>query len=995
MVKQTRKNCLFLYFHLIIVAIAAAQQFPFRAYLEKHGLPSPIIRCIYQDSKGYLWVGTGNGLCRFDGVEFKAMNEGKRFSDDRINVILEDHNGNVWIGEGNGRIRCLNAKGLERDASSNNSAGRSIYDIKEDSEGRLWFATSKGLFVFNGKVFSHIHRVCGLDTSVIFAIAFDHKGKVWLGTDKGLGRFETNGLKKLTVYSSKTGLLEDSINTLLFTSEGKLWIGTAKGLNVYHEGGISSYTTQDGLCHNSVTALMEDNDGNIWAGTWKGVTIFSCDGKTINIETANGLPNNFIYNLLQDKEGNIWFGTHGGVSCLTSWNIKTYTKEEGLLNDMVTDTVHDKEGRYWFATLEGLSCYHKGIVRNYTTNDGLVGNTINDLMADSQGNIWIATTEGLSIFTSGSFSNYKIKDGLGSNILFNITEGRDGTVWIASKGGLTCFKNSVFTAPPFELNPAIILHITEDSRGDLWFASPEHLYRYSKNKLTTFTSENGFEVDSINALYESRDGKIWIGSLKGLTCFSVKQLTGTSNPPSYLYRGACRCIMEDNQGRIWIGTSDGIAVYDGKKFDTYTFERMGLTDRTWISGSRDRKGNLWFSGSEGATSFFPPPVKRNTVAPPVYITGVKVMEKEISMTDTPRFPYDRNIFRFNFAGLSYTVPTGVQYKYRLDGIDEDWRVTKDRSLFYPFLPAGSYNLMVKAINCDGVESVQPANYRFKILPPFWRTWWFHSFIIFIVILLVAVALHWRTRRALEKAEKEARKKELAARNVQLVMAQRMELMGLLAAGTVHDLKNLLAVIIGYSQVIGDKYQGENGDHEDSHNIGIIKETAATAVQMAKQILAFAGPKNHASQEPVNVQQEVADILDTLKVTHFKAIQVQWQPPPEPVYLNIHPVHFQQLVMNLYLNACDAMPHGGTLNISLYSGESNEVVLDVSDSGNGMDEDQLTHLFNPLFTTKEQGKGTGLGLFVVKQIVDEYQGDIDVTSVPGRGSRFIIRFPAHL
>ena len=199
----------------------------------------------------------------------------------------------------------------------------------------------------------------------------------------------------------------------------------------------------------------------------------------------------------------------------------------------------------------------------------------------------------------------------------------------------------------------------------------------------------------------------------------------------------------------------------------------------------------------------------------------------------------------------------------------------------------------------------------------------------------------------------------------------------------------MAVIIGYSQVMGQKRRGDKHDYQD---IEIIKETAATAVQMAKQILSFARPKSHPQHEAVELRRELTEILDTLKVSRPKNIQILWKPPPEPVLFPIHPAHFQQVVMNLCLNACQAMPDGGELSISLSRSIDKEIILEIVDTGTGIKRENLEKIFNPLFTTKEQGKGTGLGLFVVKQVVDEYKGKIEVRSKPGKGTTFVIRFP---
>lgn len=981
MQRIAKHSLILLVFFLISAAAVFSQSLSVRNYSEKNGLPSPIVYCIYQDSRGYLWMGTYNGLSRFDGVTFKNFELENGLTDNLINTILEDRQGNIWIGTEKGGVACFtDGEFVKR---TDGIGGGSVLAMAEDGDGKLWFGTSTGLGCLDGKTSRHMSAEDGLHAEMIFAIATGKKGKLWFGTDRGIGCYEDGNFID---YSGKEGLPRSKVNALIIDSGAALWFGTKKGLYRFKNGELRSFSTQEGLVNNSVTSIMEDGSGKIWIGTWNGISLFS-GGTFSNYGTGNGLPDNFIYSISRDREGNVWFGTHGGASCLTSLNVKTYTKEHGLPGETVYDLIRDRKGRYWFGTSDGLGCRYRGRFKNYGTKDGLTGNVVNALMEDRRGNIWIGTTQGLSIFTSGSFVNYTEKDGLPGNILFKFIEGRDGTIWIGSRKGLARFREGKFSVPFFNREPANVICIMEDRRGALWFASGAELYTYtcSGNRLTAFSNRIGLPDNTIRALFEDSKGKIWIGTEGGLSCCDGETFTLYSNRNSTLVDDACYFILEDAQGKLWFGNSKGLTCFDGKEFKTYTSGRLGLNDRTWTSGKKDDTGMLWLGSTEGVTCFFPPPVKLISTPPPVYITGVKSMEKEVPLTEGKNlFEYDRNIFRFNFVGISFTAPDAVGYKYLLEGIDEDWKFTDNRSLFYPFLPPGSYDLKVKAVNIDGVESETPANYRFKILPPFWQAWWFLGIAGLAVCVIVVLGIQLRVKRIRERAE-------LAAKNRQLVMSQRMELMGTLAAGTVHDLKNLMAVIIGYSQVMGQKYRGDN---EDNQNIEIIKDTAATAMQMSKQILSFARPKDHPEHETVDLRWALAEILDTLKITHFKAVQVQWEPPPEPVPFSIHPAHFQQLVMNLCLNACQAMPTGGMLRIVLSrtTGKNKKITLEIADTGIGIKSENMNKIFEPLFTTKEQGKGTGLGLFVVKRIVDEYNGKIEVHSEPGKGTTFVIRFP---
>ena len=994
MVRRAKSGCLFAIFFFLTLSLIFSQQLPFQNYLEKDGLPSPIIYCIFQDSRGFLWIGTENGLSRFDGGEFKNFKKTDGLPDNIILSVYEDRWGKLWFGTATGGLSCFSDGRFTTYPGQSSLADNSIYSIAEDIGGKMWFGTSSGLSSFDGKMFLHYPKVSGLNAHIIFTIAIEKAGKLWLGTDQGIGCYEKDNLKLYSKFSLEDGLMDNYISALLIDSGGSLWIGTKKGLNRLKEGKLSTYTTKDGLSDNTITSLSEDRVGNLWIGTWNGVNLFS-RGQFIKYSKINGLPNNIIHSICQDREGNNWFGTHGGASCLISSNVKTYSKEHGVSDNIIIKIIQDKKGKYWLGTSGGLSCYDGENFKNYTKKDGLASNTINQLMADRQGNIWIATPMGLSILSSGSFTNYTKKNGLPGDTLFDLIESRDGTIWIGGIGGLICWRDGQFFAPPFNLEQINVICIMEDSSGNLWFSSRASLYRYSRNLVTSISRRYDLPDDVINAIFEDSKGTIWIGTEGGISCFYNGKFTNYSTKNSALLENSCYFLLEDQQGKLWIGHSKGLSCFDGKSFVTYSSRRLGLSDRSWSAGIKNNSGELWFGTTDGVTTFYPPPVSPNSIHPPIYLTGVKAMENDIPLHGNNRFDYDQNIFRFDFEGCSFSPPSRARYKYMLENIDKEWRYTQDRSLFYPFLPPGDYNFKVKAINNDGFESETAAEYRFKILPPFWQTRWFLVIMGMVIILMVILVLHWRVKRIGEKAEIRARKAELEARNRQLIMSQRMELMAALAAGNVHDLKNLMAVIIAYSRVMSKKYRD---DQEEYKNIEIIKETAATAVQMAKQILSFARPKSSAPHETVDLGQELNEIIATLKITQPKNIHILWEPPPEPILFPIHPARFQQVVMNLCLNACQAMPNGGELRICLsHESHDNEeaVTLEITDTGPGIQEEHLPKIFEPMFTTKEPGKGTGLGLFVVKQIVDEYHGTINVSSTPGKGAAFMIRFPLHI
>lgn len=622
-------------------------------------------------------------------------------------------------------------------------------------------------------------------------------------------------------------------------------------------------------------------------------------------------------------------------------------------------------------------------------------------MQDRKGQIWIASNGGLSVYYSGNFTNYTIKNGLLSKTVKSLLEDRKGTVWAGTQKGLNRFddsegkgKFSDFCIGQRRLNMEV-RRILEDSRGYLWLSSPTGLYRISpaKEKITRFTDKNGLPHNSVIPLLEDRKKNLWIGTQGGLSCFKDGKFVNYSTVDGLPHK-KCYALVEDDRGYLWIGTGKGLARFDSKTFKTYTREHGFLTEN-WIDAAffKDSQGNLWLGSANGVSRFYPEAERINRVPPPVYITAINVLEQEVLLSDFYQLEYDQNYLKFQFVGLSFSAPGSVVYKYRLEGIEKDWQETRERRVAYPYLPSGNYRFQVKAVNHDGIESRKPAEIRFRISPPFWKTWWFRSFLVLVLLFLVGFLAYWRSKRIHEKMTYEARTR-------QLMMGQRMELLGILAAGAVHDLKNLLAVILGYSKMAEKSYnrqnQPENHQYKDNTKMTIekITKTASTAIQVVKQMQAFTRQK-YDENAPVNLVDLLKDILDILAITRPSEVKIRWQPPQEEIWFLINPGRFQQLVMNLCLNAIQAMPGGGELQISLSkiktSNKKEQIKLEISDTGIGINEGAKEKIFDPFYTTKQNGKGTGLGLFVVKQIVDNHKGKIDIHCKPGQGTRFSITF----
>ena len=995
---MNRKKFLKLFSELTLILFFSihllyTQTLPLKHYSAEDGLASSMVNCIYQDSEGYLWFGTEYGLSRFNGAQFKNfLSEADGPKSDFITDLFEDRKGNLWIGTRGGGLIRKNRAGAKTYTTRDGLPNNRIFAIVEDREGNLWLGTRSGISRFNGTDFTTFSKKHGLADDFVTAIIIDKIGNLWIGTQKGLSYLEKkNGKKRFVNYTTENGLIDNEIYALTIDREGNTWVGTRGGLSCFQKKSAAfiSYSIKDGMSDNFVNAVIEDKSGNIWAATIRGVSCLPPSRERfIDYYVKNGFPSDSIYAVFEDREGNIWFGTSMGASRLQSLKITNFSQKDGLPDNSVWAIIEEEEGKYWMGTDKGLSRYSAGTFKTYTTRDGLISNSIFNLLKDRNGNIWIATLGGLSIYSSktGKFVNYSANDGLPGEIVISFAEDSSGTVWIGTDKGLCRFINNKIVPPDFEYKPdSLPIHaMLNDGEGNFWFSDTKVLWKVSGNRLRHYSARDGLIHNEVTSLLEDSRGRIWIGTRGGVSCFTngkfINYTTGSG-----LSHNVCLFLLEDDYRNMWIGTANGINRYDGKTFKTYT-SRDGLISNEMRDGAclKDSRGVLWFGTIKGTSRFDPRLDRVNTLRPPVYITNFSVWGKEHPRSDNLTLKHDENYLKFGFIGLSFTSPEGVVYKYLLKGLDRDWNTSGNREASYTSLTPGQYVFKVIAINNDGIESSKPAEFPFRILPPFWKTWWFQFLAVLSALTTALMIVLLQIKRVREKVAKRERDK-------QLIMAQRMKLLGILAGGAVHDLKNLLGIIIGYSDIAVEYVEEE--DEEKSEALEIIKNTADTAFHVVKQMLAFTR-QSYDEKSAANLSHLLDDLLEILKVTVPKKITVSWKPVEEEILMYINPVKFKQLVMNLCLNAVQAMQEEGELKISLGRDpeKANQIILEVSDTGPGIEEEIIGKIFDPLFTTKDEEKGAGLGLFVVKQIVDEYGGKIDIHSTPGEGTTFSVRFP---
>lgn len=773
---------------LVVCAVAtqaldpqkAATQYVHDVWTTRDGLPQDTINSIAQDGDGYIWFGTQEGLVRFDAVNFAVFDKRNvgAFKYNGIQSLFVDREGALWVGASDGMLRYRGAGAFEFFGERNGlPQGNSVKNFSEDAAGNLWLGYSvgdqrggggAGLYRFkNNQATAAYTKENGLSNNQVKRTFSDKDGALWIATGNGLNRLRDG---KLTVYTTAHGLSDDLIRIVYADAAGDLWVGTPSGLNLFRDGRFTAYTTKDGLTSNSITVIYEDRDGTLWVGTEDGLNRI-IDNKIEAVEGIEGFENNQINALLEDREGSLWIGTSaGGVHRLRDSKFTVFGAPEGVLGDAVNAIYETRNGSIVIGTSPGgLSVSSGGRFKTFSVADGLSSDKIRAVIEDRAGALWIGTGKGLNRFKDGKFTSYTSRHGLTNESVRSLYEARDGTIWIGtSGGGLSRFVDGkIVPFPNFDRFGNKFIHtIREDRTGRIWVGMDEDT-GYFQNGTFTVHPATELKEANVQCIHEDADGTLWFATWgQGLLRLKNEILTVYTSKDG-LFDDTQWSIIADDAGNLWMGSNRGVFSVSKQELEDFAEGRIGKFKSTVYgvsdgmrksennagnpSATRTRDGRLWFSTTAGAAVIDPKNIRTNPVAPPVVLEQVLVDEQVIAPNGSPTIAPGARTLEFRYAGLSFVQPAKVKYRYRLEGFDSQWiDAGTRRAAFYTNLPPGDYVFAVIAANNDGVWNGQGAAMRFRVLAPFWRTWWFYGLSSLAIAGVAGLFYRWRINR-LERA----------------------------------------------------------------------------------------------------------------------------------------------------------------------------------------------------------------------------------------------------
>jgi signal transduction histidine kinase/ligand-binding sensor domain-containing protein len=747
-----------LLFFLALTPLAALDpqksltQYSRTAWSQMHGLPQDTIRAIAQTADGYLWLGTDEGLARFDGYEFVVFQKANGdLPSNSITALAAAADGGLWIGTTNGLVSYRDKK-FHPYTARDGLPDEAISQLYVDRQGVLWVVAGVHLSRFDGGKFVTLGPGPNLPLTTVRNLREDHADDLWIAGLNAVGKWTAGRFASVVDSASLDGLF---IGPMISDRGGNLWFGGNRGLFVRApDGKIRRFSDRDGLPDTFVRALWLDRDGNLWVGTNAGLARYDPARDRFAVPTGGAADSDMIRCLFEDREGNLWVGSNSGLTRYRDTVFTVYGTSEGLPSDEPNTVFQDRSGRIWAGFHDaGLALLSPGGARVFTTRDGLPNNEIFSIREAANGDLLIAARAGFVRMHDGRFTTFVPPDPLARLTVFDALEDPAGVVWLATPGGLGRLdgRNFRIVVPGAPVLPSAIIALGLAADGAVWAGSyGKGLWRVKGGEVRHFTAADGLVSDQIRSLYHDPDGALWIGTFGGGLVALRDGKFSTFTERDGLLSDNIAAISDDGDS-LWLSTTRGIcriaksqlADFAAGRRKTLAPTDYGLDDGlrsaqcspsypTGGGGNRTVDGRLWFTTTRGIAVFDPRAHQQPRLAPAIQLVDITADGEPLDLLASARIGPGAGRLQFRYTAINLSGPERVQYAYRLDDLDADWvRAGSRRVINYNTLPHGHYRFRVRAELPGGISSER--SYAFQVRPHFYETTWFRAFAVALLI----------------------------------------------------------------------------------------------------------------------------------------------------------------------------------------------------------------------------------------------------------------------